>query len=563
MRLLSVLVGVVLVTTAAIGSRGDEIQSTARSEAAAQNDDAGAASQRHADGTVNLRVNRTIETALPVYRRKVELEPINSDARVHLGMALVGVGQSDEGINQLREAIRLAPDNAEAHSSLGIVLLTRGQSDKAIRELSSAVKLKPDHPKYLRSLAFGLATVGRIDESIDALRNAIRLDPSDFQAHAEIGISYLNLGQFSAAIYELSKSLSIKDDARARLARAVAQCRNGDFAASVLDCDILIQQDAKNHAAYACRAFAKMRLGEFAAATLDAERAIDTGDEYVDKAYIVLGAVSWVRKDKVSAIEHLNMAISLRPDHPLAFTIRAAVRFDDGSYDEAFGDLNTAISLAESPAELNYLLDGYGWQVYKFRSLLQLRRSSLEGAAKDITEAIQLNQVDPDCFALCGWISWMLADWKQAHDDLNRALTIDPNHPLAGVLLMNLLTSCPDNRYRDARRALELATDFCKKAQWKNPEFLVCLAAAYSENADFESAISTQSEAVKQLRQSRQRTRYGMKVLWNSEIYVNVTTKQEDAAKRLSLYRDQKPIRLQLRNSKDTMKYIELTPSDG
>ena len=59
------------------------------------------------------------------------------------------------------------------------------------------------------------------------------------------------------------------------------------------------------------------------------------------------------------------------------------------------------------------------------------------------------------------------------------------------------LASCPDSKYRDGKRAVELAKKAIEKAgkdlDW---EYFAALAAAYAEVGDFESAIAEQRKAL-------------------------------------------------------------------
>src|SRR6266849_5242989 len=63
------------------------------------------------------------------------------DAKAHFdrGVALVGKGDLDGAIAELREAIRLMPDDAEAHNNLGTTLGGKGDLDGAIAELRKAI----------------------------------------------------------------------------------------------------------------------------------------------------------------------------------------------------------------------------------------------------------------------------------------------------------------------------------------------------------------------------------------------------------------------------------------
>jgi tetratricopeptide (TPR) repeat protein len=89
--------------------------------------------------------------------------------------------------------------------------------------------------------------------------------------------------------------------------------------------------------------------------------------------------------------------------------------------------------------------------------------------------------------------------FEAAIDAFTRVIETDPNNAEADNQLATLLAHCPDHKYRDSARALQMA----KKAVALNPtpEFLNTLASAHAEAGQFKEAVLVQRRAVQLLQQ--------------------------------------------------------------
>jgi len=92
--------------------------------------------------------------------------------------------------------------------------------------------------------------------------------------------------------------------------------------------------------------------------------------------------------------------------------------------------------------------------------------------------------------------------YNEAIDYYESAIEMDPSYARAYNALAWLLATCPTAEVRDGTKAVEAATKACELTKWNDHSYVSTLAAAYSEVADFASAVKRQENAIKLLAES-------------------------------------------------------------
>jgi tetratricopeptide (TPR) repeat protein len=246
------------------------------------------------------------------------------------------------------------------------------------------------------------------------------------------------------------------------------------------------QRKSKQHKAWACyyRAAALQARGDMDGAIADYDEAIAL-DSSRAPAYIARGTAWDGKKDYDKAIADYDEAIRLDPTYPAvddklarAHEGRGRVWVEKNDYDQAIADFGEAIRLDPS-AVAAYGNRGWAWT----------KKKVFDKAVADYDEAVRL---DPDdCSALNN------AAWLKA--------------------------TCPEERFRNGREAVELATKANNLLGGEYFAWLDTLAAAHAEAGDFESAIKVQNKAI--------------------ESNPKDTQFVEGAKQRLALYQDHKAYR--------------------
>jgi tetratricopeptide (TPR) repeat protein len=350
--------------------------------------------------------------------------------------------------------------------------------------------------------------------------------------------------------------------------RGIARLNADDYATAMKDfeqairlLDETIELEPDNAFAYLCRA--KTWLGKntcarcmeeesnfFDEAIRDFDEAIRDFDEAIKldstclSAYVERGK-AWQRKDDNKAIKDFNEAIRLDPDNALFYFYRGGAHSRKRNYEKAIEDYGKAIEL--DPRDRSF---------YRDRAKAWMGKMDHDKAIKDFDDFIRLDPSDAYAYRSRAeaWIK--KKEYDKAIEDLNEAIQRDPNHAFFyyrrgemwclkkkyDVAIMDfehaiersptfsspygtlawLLSTCSEEKFRDARRAIELATKACELNELQSGWALDILAAAYAEAGQFDEAVRYQTKALEDR---------GQRANW------------DEFRKRLELYKQKKPFR--------------------
>lgn len=123
-------------------------------------------------------------------RKAVRLSPENVPLRIVLADALLGLGLSDEAVDEYREALKKRPDDPELKLGLARAFHTDGRTSQALVVVEDLVKSRTAPARAHVFYARLLARMGEIEEAIRRYKRGVEEDPSavDLQLARRLGI---------------------------------------------------------------------------------------------------------------------------------------------------------------------------------------------------------------------------------------------------------------------------------------------------------------------------------------------------------------------------------------
>jgi eukaryotic-like serine/threonine-protein kinase len=423
------------------------------------------------------------DDAISFYRAALAIRPQSCGAHAGLGDALRMRGKEDEAIACYKTAVELDPRVVWSDGALGLAMLDQRKLEGARFRDKNAIDLDPNNVDHDVELGIVLRKQGKLEEAIASYRKAIELDPRNLVAHNNLGNVLLRLVKPDEALAHLDRAVELapgSDVPWHNRGLVYLDLNQYDNALAAFAKAIELKPDHPQ--AWASRHSLYVKLKQYDRAVADCSRAIDLRPE---------NAVAWHYRG--SAREYLNQkdlafadyseAIRLKPDYALALFWRARAYVSRKQYDRAIADYSESIKFRP-----DYPL------AFSGRGMVYAVLKQWDKAIADYSEAIKLK---PDYFHAVSWRSQAyagLGQWDKAIAERTKMLELRPNSATNNKLAW-LLVTCPDPKFRDAARAVELG----KKAVELSPnmgEYWNTLGLAHYRAGDWAQSIADLERSV-------------------------------------------------------------------
>lgn len=139
----------------------------------------------------------------------IEIDPDYALGHAYLSEAYTDLGRLRQALEQAEMAVEMEPYNVEARRNYAYVLEHYGSYNGAIQQYLQALQLEPNRLDLLYGLARNYRGAGQIDMSVQTFQEIIIKTPSDPLPYVEMGKTYFEIRDDSAAQAYLSQAVEL------------------------------------------------------------------------------------------------------------------------------------------------------------------------------------------------------------------------------------------------------------------------------------------------------------------------------------------------------------------
>ena len=227
--------------------------------------------------------------------------------------AQVGVWQDNETL--WTHTLAVTKENYRAEYAIGTILGQQGRTADAAAHFAEAVRLEPGFAEAHANLGIAEMTLGNLADAEDHFIRALRVHPDDVNTHYNLGITLSRRGRIDDAIVQYREALRLQPSfAAAENGLGFALQSQGKLDEALGHYNAAIQLDPTLADAFHNRGFVLATQGKVAAAIADFRTAIKLKPDF-EAAHLSLGIALGGTGQKDEAIRELEDVLKLNPSN--------------------------------------------------------------------------------------------------------------------------------------------------------------------------------------------------------------------------------------------------------
>ncbi|EKF38705.1 hypothetical protein MOQ_001088 [Trypanosoma cruzi marinkellei] len=326
------------------------------------------------------------KTAVQNFQRALELDGLNSDYHINLGVCLFQLDVMADAFKQFENAVLKGPKRAVNHFFRGNTEIVLKMYPQAIIDLDEAIGLDTSRESYHYSKALAFMEESRYDEAKRELERSVGLNPTFRTAWMHFGLLHFLQGESFAALDCFTRALELGvDDDLVHECIGLVYCKLNYFDLAVESFTRCIHLHPENPVFYFRRGVALIEYGDLHGAYMDLHGAVHQHNFHDQQALHSLSVVLTKLGRHSESLEYANEAVSLDATNYLYLLQRAGCRYTLGDYAGVFSDISLILQLGHESAELYYLRGRSHYALYAFQDAVDdlLQAATLQPLLND------------------------------------------------------------------------------------------------------------------------------------------------------------------------------------
>ncbi len=351
-----------------------------------------------------LILKNRLDEARQLNNAVLAAQPNDIDALVERSQIQIGDGHPSDAVQTLQSAIKDNPDNGLAYYHLGVAFDRLGNLAQAEGAWQDAVRQRPDLVEAQRALSLAAIRRGNMAELERSASQIINLQPASPDGYTLRAVSYIRRAQLSLAEPDVLKAIEIAPR------NSIGYLQMGN---------LMLARRNYGEAEHAYR------------------QALDRDNKSAD-ALSGLMNTYLAQKQIGKALEAARVQIAEVPESSAFYDLLGTVLFD---HRQSQQDMNSA----EASFEKSVQLDKHNADAAIKLCRLQAAKGAINEAIAFCQRAIENNPGDATFYVLIGQLYELKQDWDKAKEAYQKALEINPQHPLAANNLAYIMLQTGGN----------------------------------------------------------------------------------------------------------------------
>lgn len=401
---------------------------------------------------LDQRVQQIQRLVISDLRRVLAYNDPPSEASFLLGKLMALPGGDPHEARRVLTTFLDTEDLPREQRAEALVLRARVQTDnkKALGDFEKAIELEPENANYRLLRAVFLRSQKKLEDALAEVERVIAQSPEDTNALILQGEVLRDLGQVDSALKSFDQATKLSP---------------------------------KTPSPYQSRGEIFRDKGEYEKAAEEFSKVLELQPGQV--LTLIHRAEAYLRSNRLDeALADIEVVLERQP-LVAAHRIRAEILANMDRIKEAIVEMQRISTARPDQIDLKMQLALY-FQVDK----------QPQKAIEVYSEVLSRESNSIEAFRGRGDAYLSIGKHAAAIGDFEQALKLQPDDP---ALLNNLawvLATSPEEKVRNGKRAVTLATKACELTDYDKPHILSTLAAAFAESGDFQTAIEWSQKAV-------------------------------------------------------------------